>query len=82
MEDREAAAWLGRKIGWGLTPGQLDRWSALGPQAVIDLLVDPDAADIESRPDPFAAIDLDVDRDQLARLGREGIVGWIGAALS
>lgn len=79
MEERDGLAWLGRKIGWGLAEGQLDRWSQLGAAAVVDLLVEPDRADIAARPDPFA--DIDVDDERQARVVRRGSLNWIDNAV-
>ena len=79
MEERNGLAWLGRKIGWGLTEGQLDEWEGLGASAVIDRLVDPDSAGVTPRPDPFAGID--VDAQQQGRVVREGTLNWLNNAI-
>ena len=75
MEEREALAWLGRKIGWGLAEGQLDAWSQLGTAAVVDRLVDPDKAGIPARANPF--VDIDVGDGRQARAVGEGTLNWI-----
>ena len=75
MEERQALGWLGRKIGWGLAPDQWDAWKSLGVDAVLDLLVDPDAYGVPARPDPFA--NIEIDPDNLQRAMRLGLSSWI-----
>lgn len=58
MDDRGAIAWLHRRIGFGLGPGELDRLTALGVDAVLDRLVEPDAHDVAPAPDPWTGLDL------------------------
>ena len=79
MEEHIGLAWLGRKIGWGFTDGQLDEWAGLGAAAVIERLVDPDEHGMLARPDPFA--DIDRADEQQARVVATGIVRWIDAAV-
>lgn len=57
MDDRAAVAWLHRRAGWGLAPGQLDAEVARGVDGALDALVDPDAAGVPPAPDPWAALD-------------------------
>lgn len=78
--ERTGVAWLGRKIGWGFAPGQLEEWTQLGAAGVIDRLVEPDDFDIEARVDPFADVDRDAER--MARMAREGVTSWIRHAIS
>lgn len=58
MDDRAAVAWLHRRIGFGLAPGELDRLAALGADAVLHRLLDPDAQGVDAAPDPWADLDL------------------------
>ena len=79
QDARAGLAWLGRKIGWGLSPGQLDQWESAGVAVVVDQLVDPDAAGVAPRPDAFAAIDTS--RDQPGGGLRQGIRSWLNTAI-
>ncbi len=56
MDERETIAWLYRRAGFGLAPGQLDDLEARGVGAVIDELVDGDQAGLAPNPDPWAAV--------------------------
>ncbi|MGZ4681018.1 MAG: DUF1800 domain-containing protein [Acidimicrobiales bacterium] len=58
MDDRSAIAWLARRVGFGLGPGELDSLVALGVPSVVDRLVDPDAHGIAAAPDPWRSLDL------------------------
>ena len=59
---REAVAFLARRAGWGLGPGQLDELDALGVDGTIDLLVDPSAAGIAEESSAWADWDYEYDR--------------------
>lgn len=72
-------AWLHRRIGFGLAPGELDRLAALGTGAVLDRLLDPDAHGVDAAPDPWA--DLDLTAYDPATATREQRVAPIGAWL-
>jgi len=80
MDEQKALAWLGRKIGWGFTPGQFDAWSRMGVDEVIDRLVNPDAYDIPKRTDRFADADRNDERSQ--RMARLATLGWIENAVT
>ena len=57
MDERDQIAWLYRRVGFGLAPGQLDALAALGVDRVLDDLVGgqgPDGGD----PDPWQGLDL------------------------
>ena len=57
--EREAIARLYRRAAFGLAPGELDVLEALGVDAVIDRLVDPDAHGLPPAvADPWAGVDL------------------------
>ena len=60
MNDRSAIAWLARRVGFGLGPGELDALAAAGVSAMIDRLVDPDAHGVEPAPDPWQSLDADL----------------------
>ena len=79
MEERNGLAWLGRKIGWGFAEGQLDEWTALGAATVIDRFVEPDEFVIAKRPDPFAGIDREDERQ--GRVFASGVMSWIDTAV-
>jgi uncharacterized protein (DUF1800 family) len=88
---REAVAWLHRRAGWGLAPGELDARAADGVAATIDRLVDPDGHGVPTSPDPWADVDLTLpavgphtsqaDRAQLRARAREqteqSIEAWL-----
>ncbi len=89
--DRQTIAWLHRRAGWGLGPGELDARVADGVQATIDRLVDPDHHGVPKAPDPWAKADLEVPnvresdssaahkqaRDHLRREGESAIEAWL-----
>lgn len=56
MDDRTAVAWLHRRAGWGLAPGQLDEQAALGVDAALERLLDPDSAGVADAPDPWEGL--------------------------
>jgi uncharacterized protein (DUF1800 family) len=58
VDDRSAIAWLARRAGFGLLPGDLDAGVALGVGSVVDRLVEPDAHGVAVAPDPWDGLDL------------------------
>jgi uncharacterized protein (DUF1800 family) len=56
VDDREKISWLGRRAAFGLAPGALDRLAVSGPDAYLDILVDPGANRVAVSPDPFAGL--------------------------
>jgi uncharacterized protein (DUF1800 family) len=58
VDDREKIAWLHRRVGFGLAPGQLDQLEAKGVDAVLDQLIDPDAHGVAAATDPWATADF------------------------
>lgn len=80
MEEDKALAWLGRKIGWGFTPGQFDAWSRMGVERVIDRLVEPEDHAVPGRGDRFEGVDRSDDRSQ--RMARLATLGWIENAVT
>ena len=58
MDDRTAIAWLARRAGFGLAPGQLDQLVAAGLSTTLDRWLDPSAHGVAPAPDPWAGLDL------------------------
>jgi len=54
MEAVDQIAWLARRAGWGLAPGELDRLADRGTDALLDELVDPAGAGLVASTPPFA----------------------------
>ncbi|MEM9466404.1 MAG: DUF1800 family protein [Actinomycetota bacterium] len=78
---REAVAFLARRAGWGLAPGQLDDLEARGVAGTIDLLVDPTGAGVAEETSAWADWDFDYDRsDQEASRAQtlEAFQRWTG----
>ncbi len=59
---RETVAFLARRAGWGLAPGQLDDLEALGVAGTIDLLCDPTGAGIAEETSAWAGWEYTYDR--------------------
>ena len=77
----QQAAWILRRVGFGATGADLDRAAAIGIDALLDELFDPDAAGVGPTPAPFAAVDLTAepgDRQVISSM----IAGWFGAMSS
>src|SRR5262245_58791752 len=80
VNEREQIAWLYRRVGFGLAPGQLDGLQVRGVGAVLDELVDPDQHGIATAPDPWAGIDFGTFDPKLARQYFTQSVGsWLRA---
>ena len=75
MDSRAQIAWLARRGGWGLAPGELDELSRLDPAEIVDRWVDPDGAGITEPPDPWVDITIDSENPQQAFV--EGIAAWL-----
>ncbi|MBI2704663.1 MAG: DUF1800 domain-containing protein [Actinobacteria bacterium] len=58
MNDREKIAWLYRRAGFGLGPGQLDQLETKGVSSVLDELLDPDRYGVAAPADPWEGIDF------------------------
>ena len=58
MDERIQIAWLHRRVGWGLRPGELDELEDLGVEAVLDRLLEPDEHGVDPDPDPWDGIDF------------------------
>jgi uncharacterized protein (DUF1800 family) len=56
VNEREKVAWLARRAGFGLAPGELDRLEKLGSGAYLDMLVAPDRAGVPTTPDMLAGL--------------------------
>lgn len=79
MNEREIIAWLYRRAGFGLGPGELDAMEVIGVDGVIDRLADGDAHGISANPDPWAEVVLhDYELEEFRREDRIAIVGaWL-----
>ena len=83
MDDRTATAWLARRVGFGLAPGELDQLAAAGLSTTLDRGSIPTAHGVAPAPDPWAGLDLSMACDPRARCrstssGRV-IDGWLQA---
>ncbi len=58
MNEREQIAWLYRRVGFGLAPGQLDELEARGVARVLDELVAPLPTSATTAADPWVGLDL------------------------
>lgn len=63
---RDTVAFLARRAGWGLAPGELDVLETLGVEGTIGRLVDPSAAGIAEEESTWAGLDTSYDRDDKA----------------
>lgn len=79
VDDRTAIAWLHRRVGLGLAPGELDRLVPLGVDAVVERLLAPDANGVKKEPDPWAPLGLTYDRDNAREQAKAAIAAWIPA---
>jgi len=82
MNDRSAIAWLARRVGFGLGPGQLDTLAAAGVPAFVDQLVDPDAHGVAAAPDPWRSVDVasyDPQTGGAGPLRRASVEAWLAA---
>lgn len=87
VSDRSAIAWLHRRAGFGLGPGELDRLERLGVDAVVDRLVDPGRHRVAVARDPWAGLNLATTdaANPGAALRRNGLVAvsaWLDALSS
>lgn len=85
MKERDAIAWLHRRVGFGLAPGELDRLEAIGVAGVLDQLLDPDAHGVPAAPDPWAGLDystFDPDNPGSRDAARESIGAWLVAMVT
>ncbi len=80
MDERAQLAWVARRVGFGLAPGQLDAWQARGIDAVLGDLTDPDLAGVERAPDPFA--DLPRRLDDGDQPFRRAVASWMGSVVT
>jgi len=80
VNDREKIAWLYRRVGFGLAPGQLDALEAKGVATVLDELVDPDAHGVPAAADPWQNVDFGTYDPKLIRQDAAKAVGaWLVA---
>ena len=81
MDDRSAIAWLARRVGFGLGPGELDTLAAVGVSTVLDHLLDPDGHGVAAAPDPWRSLDLAGydPQDNAGLLRRASVEAWLAA---
>ncbi len=80
MDERTAIAWLGRRVGFGLAPGELDRLASAGLATTLDQWLEPDAHGVAPAPDPWEGIELSVARPRGRVSGNQQralIGGWL-----
>lgn len=77
MDDRTAIAWLHRRIGLGLAPGELDERTAAGLEATVERLLAPAASGADPVPDPWADLGLTNGGEALRTQARSAIGAWI-----
>ncbi len=78
---RDEVAFLARRAGWGLAPGELDSWTALGTSAFIDALTQPDAVGIAAEASPwvdFEYVDPAGDNKSRVAMARQVLDSWLG----
>ena len=56
MSTREDTAWLYRRVGFGLLPGQLDDLDRQGLAGSLDRLLEPDDHGVDAATDPWSAL--------------------------
>jgi uncharacterized protein (DUF1800 family) len=82
MSDRDSIAWLARRVGFGLGPGQLDALTAAGLATTLDRWLDPDAHGVAANPDPWAHVDI-APKPKLGITQAQAVVmGWLAAMLA
>lgn len=79
VDDRTAIAWLYRRVGMGLAPGELDRLVPLGVDKVVERLLAPGANGVEAQPDPWEPLGLTYDRDNARDQAKMAVAAWIPA---
>jgi uncharacterized protein (DUF1800 family) len=80
MDERTAIAWLARRVGFGLAPGQLDELVADGLTTTVDRWLDPSAHGVPAAPDPWIGVPMSVVRPRGKESGRQQralIYGWL-----
>ena len=77
MTTRDEVAWLARRAGWGLRPGELDALTELGTEAVIDMLVAPDDHGIGPEASPWDGVEYVDDPQQRPGQVLDTIERWV-----
>ncbi len=67
MNTRSEIAWLARRAGWGLAPGELDELTAAGTSVVLDRLTAPDQSEVAPAKSPWAEFTFEVEPDNETR---------------
>jgi uncharacterized protein (DUF1800 family) len=84
MSDRSSIAWLARRAGFGLAPGQLDTLAGAGLSTTLDRWVDPDANGVPPAPDPWTEAGLTPGRVNTQRRVTQTtslLTAWLGAMI-
>lgn len=79
MDERSKIAWLHRRFGFGVVPGDLDAAVARGLDAELDRLLDPDRHGVATPGDPWAGVTFDNEPNSGNRRGQTiaAIGGWL-----
>jgi len=79
VDNRSEIAWLARRAGWGLAPGELDDLVAVGTSAVLDRLTRPDEVGVLPNRSPWEGMKFAVDPDgkERARQNLEAGSRWL-----
>ena len=78
MDERSKIAWLHRRFGFGLQPGELDAATARGLDAEVARLLDPGAHGVPEAADPWDDAFFAGDpRDRKRELNMAAIDGWL-----
>lgn len=82
---RDQIAFLHRRAGWGLRPGELDGLVEGGTEAALERLVDPDGAGVAPETGPWDGWSFDYDRSDnqgTAEQVIEALDRWVDALLN
>jgi len=79
VDKRSEIAWLARRAGWGLAPGELDDLTALGTTAVLDRLTRPDEFGVPANSSPWEGMQFAADPKgkERARERLEVVTSWL-----
>lgn len=75
VDERSTLAWLQRRAGFGVAPGELDAMVAAGVDATIERMVDPDGAGVAAVRDPWQGLTFQA--KGLAPQAVEAIGRWV-----
>ncbi len=77
MDTRSEIAWLARRAGWGLAPGELDDLTAQGTTSVLDGMTSPDLNGVTASVSPWADFVFIRDPDNAGEQGLEALSLWL-----